>query len=238
MTKKNLQNLIPKDVSSWREIYLLLVKEYKKTKNPVQLGQYFEEFCYYYFVFVERFPKVWLQKNIPDTIRNHLNLAQTDHGVDILLQDERGNFWAVQCKFKTKEESTLYWGKDKLAHLFAAGNKADFFIIMSNALRIDDLTAKSHPKRLQTLLNDRLSQLNSRDIGAISHGIHGLNMPQQTKKIRKKSNKSNKINFIVSIVLILEFLLFFVLNNYFFLFINILILTFFGTKKLLEKIDN
>jgi predicted helicase len=52
---------------------------------------------------------VWIQsEGIPSDIRERLNLPTTDEGIDLIAETFSGEFWAVQCKFKGKNEAPTY----------------------------------------------------------------------------------------------------------------------------------
>ncbi len=49
---------------------------------------------------------VWIlrDKNIPHEVKKHLNLPNSDEGIDIIAEINNGEFWAIQCKFKTSTQ--------------------------------------------------------------------------------------------------------------------------------------
>jgi superfamily II DNA or RNA helicase len=49
---------------------------------------------------------VWLLRdnNIPHDVKKHLNLTNSDEGIDLIAETNNGDYWAIQCKFKTNNE--------------------------------------------------------------------------------------------------------------------------------------
>lgn len=47
---------------------------------------------------------VWLlrENNVPFEVKKYLNLTNSDEGIDIVAETFKGEFWAIQCKFKSK----------------------------------------------------------------------------------------------------------------------------------------
>src|SRR5690606_27223328 len=72
------------------------------------------------------------------------DLGNIDYGVDLLLEDTEGQYFAVQCKFKNDEKATLNWSADKIANLFAFCPKADGYIVFSNAADLDKISKTRH----------------------------------------------------------------------------------------------
>lgn len=52
---------------------------------------------------------VWIQsEGIPKDIREKINLPTTDEGIDLIAETFRGEYWAIQCKFKGKNQAPTY----------------------------------------------------------------------------------------------------------------------------------
>jgi len=59
--------------------------------------------------YVSLLKNVWRQgKNVPENIRQHLNLPKTDEGIDLIAETYSGEFWAIQCKFKGNNSPPSY----------------------------------------------------------------------------------------------------------------------------------
>lgn len=51
---------------------------------------------------------VWLYNEIPNKIRDKLNLPSRDEGIDLVTETIQGQYWAIQCKFKGQNQSPTY----------------------------------------------------------------------------------------------------------------------------------
>lgn len=134
------------------ELFLRLIENSKnwssfKTeldKNAQKVGKLFEIFCKYYFLaepsIKDDYKNVWLTDEIPLEVKSKLNIEGVEHGVDLVLEDKDGKFSAVQCKFRVDEDKNLSWTKDKIANLFGFTNKADKFIVFTNASELDEVS--------------------------------------------------------------------------------------------------
>jgi predicted helicase len=52
---------------------------------------------------------VWLWKDVPAEVRKHLALPDLDEGIDLITRTRRGEYWAVQSKYRTGDDLT--WRK-------------------------------------------------------------------------------------------------------------------------------
>jgi len=59
--------------------------------------------------YTSQLKKVWLlSEGVPTEIRDKLHLPTTDEGIDLVAETFRGEFWAIQCKFKGKNQPPTY----------------------------------------------------------------------------------------------------------------------------------
>jgi superfamily II DNA or RNA helicase len=59
--------------------------------------------------YVSLIKNVWRQgKNVPEEVRNYLNLPKTDEGIDLIAETHLGEYWAIQCKFKGDNTPPTY----------------------------------------------------------------------------------------------------------------------------------
>lgn len=139
---------------NWNDIFNSL----KQASNS---GKIFEEFCKYFYLaepsIKNDFRNVWLFTEVPLDIKDKLNLAQIDHGVDLVLEGQTGEYSVVQCKFRGNQNSSISWTKDKIANLFAEGNKANNLIVFTNASGLDKHSLKKGADKFKiTTLGDLL----------------------------------------------------------------------------------
>jgi len=75
-----------------------------KIKNNTKLkGDIFEHFAYKYFR--ECYPDiqdVWLLKDLPEEFREKLSLKSSDLGIDLVARNNKGEFYAIQAKYRKK----------------------------------------------------------------------------------------------------------------------------------------
>jgi superfamily II DNA or RNA helicase len=56
-------------------------------------------------IYSSKVESVWLLRNgVPTDLKKKLNLPGTDEGIDIIAQTYSGDYWAIQCKFKSSME--------------------------------------------------------------------------------------------------------------------------------------
>jgi superfamily II DNA or RNA helicase len=56
-------------------------------------------------IYASSLEHVWLlREGLPSNIREKLNIPLADEGIDIIAQTYSGEFWAIQCKFKSSKE--------------------------------------------------------------------------------------------------------------------------------------
>ncbi len=45
--------------------------------------------------------------DVPIRVRKHLNLPANDEGIDLIAETKEGHYWAIQCKYRTDESSSI-----------------------------------------------------------------------------------------------------------------------------------
>src|SRR5215475_6354287 len=50
---------------------------------------------------------VWLLRQVPANIRKQLNLPGPDEGIDLIARTRRGEYWAIQTKFRSQRDKPL-----------------------------------------------------------------------------------------------------------------------------------
>jgi len=94
------------EISSWNDF-----KNHLEAKSALEKGTAFEEltklYLEYHPVYRTKLKTVWLQKEIPTTVRESLNLPSNDQGIDLVAETYEGTYWAIQCKYLQDENKTL-----------------------------------------------------------------------------------------------------------------------------------
>lgn len=70
-------------------------------------GDTFEVFCLIYLQSLGKYDDVWLLKDVPNDVLNHLKLKRRDMGID-LIAVRNGKYTAIQAKYKKPTKNGLY----------------------------------------------------------------------------------------------------------------------------------
>jgi predicted helicase len=110
-TKLNLFDSFLETCHQWYERPAHTLNEIKMRENTKVKGDIFELFSVLYLL--NSYKNVWLLRDLPDDILLKLGLKRRDTGIDIIAEDTKGGFVAVQCKYKrnvtTKKQNVLSW---------------------------------------------------------------------------------------------------------------------------------
>ena len=149
-----------KSSNSWTDFH-------KKLSNPELTtkfkGDVFEELTY---VLLKTLPQyktkvkdVWNINNIPLGISDILELPSTDEGIDLIVETIRGDYWSIQCKFRSDINQTITY--DDLAtfsHLsFVKSKKISLGLVFHTSER---------PIRKKNLLK-KISEFNLYDFNSL-----------------------------------------------------------------------
>ncbi len=52
---------------------------------------------------------VWTLAEVPTDVRTRLHLVKRDEGIDLIAETRRGEYWAIQCKFRSNRDQPLTW---------------------------------------------------------------------------------------------------------------------------------
>jgi predicted helicase len=55
--------------------------------------------------------RVWLLRAVPVAVRRRLNLPGPDEGIDLIARTRRGEYWAIQSKFRSQRDKPLSRGE-------------------------------------------------------------------------------------------------------------------------------
>lgn len=114
------------------------MKELKDRSNKKIRGDVFECFCQLYLLHYMKMEEAWLLSEVPSDTLKSLNLHRQDLGIDIISQDSKGNYYAVQCKYRkrNKSKSITVLGWKQLSTFYALATRTGPFkkhIVMTNA---------------------------------------------------------------------------------------------------------
>jgi len=92
--------------------------EMRTRDNKKVRGDIFEEFCALYLKEVKGYQDVWRLDDISDELLAQLSLKRRDMGIDIIVR-HNGEFYAVQCKYKTPTDKKSYITWSALSTFYA-----------------------------------------------------------------------------------------------------------------------
>ncbi|MFN5355041.1 MAG: hypothetical protein ACK5CT_00365, partial [Bacteroidota bacterium] len=97
-----------KNISSWEDLW-----SFSKSLTNQEKGYLFERLTELILQtkpeYVSLIKKVYRQgKGLSAELRDHLRLPNTDEGIDLIAETHRGEFWAIQCKFKGDNSPPTY----------------------------------------------------------------------------------------------------------------------------------
>lgn len=179
-------------IQSWNEIKPKF--DYWVKKDKKLGGTLFEVFCKYFFLaeptFKDEYKNVWLFNELPYALKTKLGFTNVEYGIDLILENEDGLIVGVQSKYRSIEESKIYWSKDKLANLVAYGNSCNRLIVFSNVQEIDNQTDKSINQKILLEQLDLIESSTFRDIESLLKGL----TPTNFKKFNPLQHQEIAIN--------------------------------------------
>ena len=92
---------------SWDDFY----ERTKKLSAGGEKGAVFERLTQLYLQTTPEYrtelQHVWLLREVPADIRKRLNLPGPDEGIDLIARTRRGEYWAIQSKFRSQRDKRL-----------------------------------------------------------------------------------------------------------------------------------
>ena len=124
------------------------IQDIKKYKNNKNKGILFEHFCKLYFKSLDKYKSVWLYNEFSITEKNKLNLTKNDFGIDIICQDFNNKYYAIQCKYRKrndKRKTCIPW-RDLATFYGQVANSGPFekHIVITNADYINHIGKKTN----------------------------------------------------------------------------------------------
>lgn len=99
----NLFDSFIEECAKWYEQPAHSFEEMRRRDNKKLRGDIFEEFCVLYLTYIRKYKNVYLLKDLPEEIRLQLSLSKRDMGIDIIVEDNNGEFGAIQCKYRKRD---------------------------------------------------------------------------------------------------------------------------------------
>ncbi len=130
--------------------FLQKLESWQQFKDRIALldtkarGDAFELLVKYYLQidpqYKTKLKSVWLLNEVPFELQEKLNLPSQDKGIDLIAETFEGEYWAIQCKYRDDEDSSVSW--DELSTFaglsFAVCKNISFGLICTTTNRITD----------------------------------------------------------------------------------------------------
>src|SRR4249920_3590375 len=92
---------------SWDEFY----ESAKALASQTEKGRVFERLTQLYLQtkpeYCTELQNVWMLRDVSSEIQRRLNLPSPDEGIDLVAITRHGEYWAIQCKFRTQRDKPL-----------------------------------------------------------------------------------------------------------------------------------
>ena len=92
--------------NSWGEIHAAWASKTEKEK-----GDRFEDLTQAFLqispLYRSQLKSVWRLEEVPSAVRQKLKLPATDKGIDLVAETRKGEFWAIQCKYRQNTDQQL-----------------------------------------------------------------------------------------------------------------------------------
>ena len=106
----------------------------------------------------EGLENIWMYNDIPENIKNTLNLPHMDKGIDIIAKIN-GEYHSIQCKFYQNNKDRLSYGRLStfIALTFRFSKKIESGVVVTNCYRISDNCLKND--KLECIYGNFFDQL-------------------------------------------------------------------------------
>jgi predicted helicase len=104
-------------------------------------------------IYKTKLQNVWLLNETPFDIREYLNLPDNDEGIDLIAQTKDDEYWAVQCKYRTEEDSSIT--RDDIATFLDVSNN----ICKNISHKLVCTTANRQSYKFDKFYDDKISFL-------------------------------------------------------------------------------
>jgi len=138
---------------NWNDLkHNILNNSEKKVK-----GNIFEILSKYYLlihpIYKTKLKDVWLLDEVPTDVKEYLNLPDNDEGIDLIAKTKDNEYWAIQCKYRTDEESSIT--RDDIATFLDVSNN----ICRNISHKLVCTTANKQSYKFDKFYDDKISFL-------------------------------------------------------------------------------
>jgi len=170
-----------------------------KNRNTKLKGDIFEEFCYRYMktCYKIKLNQVWFYKDVPEDIKEKLNLTKNDMGIDFIGTDQDGEYYAIQAKYRKRnkgKKTGVTW--KQLSTFYALALKTGPYkkhIVFTNADFVRHIGKKT--KLDQTINYNSLSKINHFDWMKIANftSKESDDLKSDIDNLKEESDNLNKV---------------------------------------------
>jgi len=162
------------DINTWADFEGALEPLGQKAK-----GDAFEELTYWFFrlneVHASQYDEVWRWSDVPERVKEALNLPDQDLGIDLLLQ-KGSEYHAVQCKYHTNRHANVTFRE--VATFLSVLESNDLISLgyicsSANGLSANFQKVSQNTKQVQRVLSDTWSTLGEEFYGRIRASLKG-----------------------------------------------------------------
>ena len=114
------------------EIFAIVVKLFLQT-NPI---------------YKTKILNVWLESEVPNKIRDKINLPPTDEGIDLIVETKEKKIWSIQAKYRSDPNAMLKFTGDKSLSTFTS---LSFFTCNNITHGLVCATINKPPKKIHLL---------------------------------------------------------------------------------------
>ena len=95
---------------------------------------------------------VWLWDEVPTRVHRELNLPERDMGIDLISETNDGQYWAIQCKYRTDERKQITWTDISTFEALAFSNKnISFALLCATSEKVTKVIDKHEKIGLRTI---------------------------------------------------------------------------------------
>ena len=193
----NIRKII-QSARSWKELNKIL-ESYTKSNRSKLAGDVFEYLTKLYLQtapqYKSKLKKVYLEKEVPSSLRKKLNLPDTDEGIDLIAETNDKEYWAIQCKYRSNSNESLTIKED-----LSTFNNLAFTHCKNITHGIVCATVNKPPKKIKLLKSigfelletwlglddgDLFTQIKAKAVGKVHKPIILKPRPHQVEAIKK-----------------------------------------------------
>ena len=193
----NIRKII-QSARSWKDLNKIL-ESYTKSNKSKLAGDVFEYLTKLYLQtapqYKSKLKKVYLEKEVPSSLRKKLNLPDTDEGIDLIAETNDKEYWAIQCKYRSNSNESLTIKED-----LSTFNNLAFTHCKNITHGIVCATVNKPPKKIKLLKSigfelletwlglddgDLFTQIKAKAVGKVHKPIILKPRPHQVEAIKK-----------------------------------------------------